>query len=64
MGNFGGVGLSSKNILGLTNIFAQLSFSMLPLILTFEFDLFFGLFLTFWGPNGLLLESWYVSKTV
>ena len=26
-------------------------------ILTFEFDLSLGLFLTFWGPNGLLLRS-------
>ena len=28
-------------------------FSMFPLILTFDFNLIYGLFLAFWGPNGL-----------
>ena len=27
---------------------------MIPKIMTFEFDLIFGMFVTFWGPNGLL----------
>ena len=35
--------------MGSTNIVAQLSFSMLSSNVTFEFDLVFGLFLTFWG---------------
>ena len=38
-----------------THIVEQLSFSMLPSILTFDFDLILGSFLTFWGPNGLFL---------
>ena len=33
-------------------------------ILTFEFDLIFGSFLTFWGRNGLFLASGWGSKTV
>ena len=28
---------------------------MFPSILTFDFDLILGSFLTFWGPNGLFL---------
>ena len=50
-----GAGLSPKNVLGSTNIVEQLSFPMLPSILTFEFDLLLGLFLSFWGLNGLFL---------
>ena len=42
----------------------QLSFSMIPSILTFEFDLILGYFLTFLGPNGLFLGSGVASKTV
>ena len=37
---------------------------MLHLILTFDFDLILGSFLTFWGPNGLFLGLWRGSKTV
>ena len=37
---------------------------MIPLILTFEFDLILGSFLTFWGPNGLFLGLRKGSKTV
>ena len=41
---------------GSTHIVEQLSFSMLPSILTFDFDLILGSFLTFLGPNGLFLR--------
>ena len=41
--------MSLDNFFGSTNIVAQLSFSMLSSIVTFEFDLVLGLFLTFWG---------------
>ena len=37
---------------------------MLSSILTFDFDIILGLFLTFWGPNGLFLGSMWGSKTV
>ena len=37
---------------------------MIPSILTFEYDLFLGSFLTFWSPNGLFLGSGFGSKTV
>ena len=37
---------------------------MLPSILTFDFGLILGSFLTFWGPNGLFLGLWKGSKTV
>ena len=40
-----------------TNVVEQLSFSMIPSIKTFEYDLILGLFLTVWGPNGLFLGS-------
>ena len=41
--------------LGSTHLVEQLSFSMFPLILTFDFDFILWSFLTFWGPIGLLL---------
>ena len=37
---------------------------MIPQILTFDFDLLFGSFLTFWGPNGLCLRLRKSSKSV
>ena len=37
---------------------------MIPSILTFEFDLFLGSFLTFLGPNGLFWGLDLGSKTV
>ena len=37
---------------------------MFPSIMTFDFDLILGSFLTFWGPNGLFLGLGYGSKTV
>ena len=43
--------------LGTTPVVDQLSFSMIPSILTFEFDLILGSFMTFWIPNGLFLGS-------
>ena len=42
----------------------QLLFSLFPSILKFDFDLILGLFLTFWGPNGLFLGSGLGSKIV
>ena len=49
------IGYVSNTVLGFTHIAKQLLFSILPVIMTFEFDLFLGSFLTFWGPNGLFL---------
>ena len=37
---------------------------MIPSILTFEFDLILGSFLTFWSPNGLFLGSRLDQKYV
>ena len=37
---------------------------MLPSILTFDFDLILGPFLTFWDPNGLFLGLGKGSNTV
>ena len=48
-----GSGNGSKTVLGSTHVVEQLSFSMLPLILIFDFNLILGSFLTFWGPDGL-----------
>ena len=52
---FLGSGNGPKTVLGSPHVVEQLSFSMLPSILTFDFDLILGSFLTFWGPNGLFL---------
>ena len=52
------LGKGSKTVLGYTHAVEQLSFSMFPLILTFDFDLIFGSFFTFGGPNGLFLGLW------
>ena len=49
------MGKSLKTVLGYTHVVEQLSFSMFPSILTFDFDLMLGPFLTFRGPNGLFL---------
>ena len=48
-------GKGSKSIVGSTHVVEQLSFSMFPSILTFDFTLILGLFLTFWGPQELFL---------
>ena len=50
-----GLGKGWKTVLGYTHVVEQLSFSMFPSILTFDFDLILWSFLTFWGPNGQLL---------
>ena len=42
-------------VFGSTHVVEQLSFSLFLSILTFDFDSILGSFLTFWGPNGLLL---------
>ena len=42
-------------VLGFTHVVEELSFSMFPSILRFDFDLFLGSFFTFWGPHGLFL---------
>ena len=46
-----------------THVVEQLSFSMFPSILTFEFGLILGSFFNFWGSNGLFLGLGKVSKT-
>ena len=53
-----------KTVLGSTHVVKQLSFSMVPSILTFDFDLILGSFLTFGGPNGLFMGLGSGSKTV
>ena len=64
-GLFFGVGVGYKNtVLGSTRVVEQLSFSMFPSILTFDFDLIFGSFLTFGVPNGLFFGLGKFSKTV
>ena len=55
MDYFWGWGQGSKIVLGSTYVVEQLSFSMFASILTFDFDLIFGSFATFWGPNGLFM---------
>ena len=54
-GLFLGLGKGSNTVLGSTHVVEQLLFSMLPWILTFDFDLILGSFFTFWGPNRLFL---------
>ena len=46
------------------NVVEQLIFSMFTSVMTFDFDLILGLFLSFWSANGLFLRSVYGSKTV
>ena len=50
-----GLDLGSTAVFGFTHVVEQLSFSMFSSILTFDFDLILGSFLTFGGPNGLFL---------
>ena len=50
--------------MGPTHVVEQLSYSMFPSILTFDFTLILGSFLTFWGPNGLFLGLGKGSNTV
>ena len=51
-GLFLGLWKGSKTVLGSTHVVEQLSFSMLPSILTFDFDLILGSFLTFGALMG------------
>ena len=44
-------------MLGSTHVVEQLLFSIVPSILTFDFDLMLGLFFTVWGPNGPFLGA-------
>ena len=53
MGYFGGQGEVKKTVLGSTHVSKQISFSMFPSILTLDYSLNLGSFLTFWGYNGL-----------
>ena len=50
--------------MGSTHTVEQLSYPMYPSILTLNFDLILGPFLTFWAPNGLLLGLGQGSTTV
>ena len=50
--------------MGSTHVLEQLSFSMFLSILTLDFDLILGSFLSYWGPNGLFLGLRKSSKTV
>ena len=59
-----GVAIVSDDCFGSTHFVEQLLFSMFQSILTFDFDLIFESFFTFWGPNGLFLGFGKVSKTV
>ena len=49
------LGKGSKTVPGSTLVVEQLSFSLFLSILTFDFDSILGSFLTFGGPNGVLL---------
>ena len=57
-----GLGKGSKNVLGSTHVVEQLSFCMFLSILTFDFDLILGSFLTFWGPDGLFFGQSRIQK--
>ena len=55
MGYFWELVYGSKTVFGSTHVVEQLLFSIVPSILTFDFDLILGLFFTFWGSNVLFL---------
>ena len=44
------------NVFGSTHVVEQLSFSMFPSTLAFDFDLMLGSFFDFLGHNGLFLN--------
>ena len=50
--------------MGSLHVIDQLLFSMFSSIVTLDFHLILGSFLTFLGPNGLILESGYDSKAL
>ena len=54
-GLFLGLGKGPNTVLGSTHVVEQLSFSLYLSILTFDFDLILGSFLTYWDLNGLFL---------
>ena len=51
-------------VLGSNHVVEQFSFSLFLSIMTFDFDLFLGVFWTFWGPNRLFLGLRKGSNTV
>ena len=55
MGYFMGLGKVLKTALGSIHVVEKLLFSIVPSILTFDFDFIFGSIFTFWGPNGISL---------
>ena len=57
---FLGSGYSSRTVLGSTHVVEQLSFSMIPSIPSFEFDLILGSFFTFWAPNAQFWGSFLI----
>ena len=52
------------SVLGSTHVVEQLSFSMFPSTLAFDFDLMFWSFLTFWALMGYFWGWSRVHKTV
>ena len=50
------------NVLGSTHVVVQLSFSMFPSNLAFDFDLMLGSFLTFWAIMGYFWNLGIVRK--
>ena len=50
--------------MGSSHVVEQLSFSLFLSILTFDFNLIFGSFLTSWGPNRLFFWVGEGFKTV
>ena len=52
-----GSGYSPRTDLGSAHVVKQFLFSIVPSILTLDFDLILGSFFTFWGPNGLFWDS-------
>ena len=59
-----GLEYGATTVLRSSHVVEQLSFSLFLSILTIDFGLILGSFLTFWGPNGLFLGLWKGSKTV
>ena len=57
------VGVGFKTVLGSAHVAEYFSFSLFLSILTFDFDLILGSFLTFGGPNGLFLGLGKDSNT-
>ena len=56
--------MGSKTFLESTHVVRQILYSTVPSKFTFDFDLFFGSFLSFWGPNELLDGSGWGSETI